>query len=52
MLSNHADHKCKECQKISPIFIELLKHVTKYHYKDEGDIQDRKSEEDVFMKLN
>ena len=46
MLTNHEDHQFKECQEKLPTFMELLKHVAKHHFKDQGNIEDLNSEED------
>ena len=48
MVTNHADHVCKQCKENLPSFMELLKHVDKYHCKDQSDTHDKKSENNGF----
>ena len=33
----HEEHQCKECKEKFSSSIDLLKHVSKHHFKDEGD---------------
>ena len=50
IITNHEDHNCKECHEKLPTSMELLKHVAKYHCKEQVDIHERNSVEDVFEK--
>ena len=42
-LTKHEHHKCKECNENLPNFMQLLKHVAKYHNTED----DEKSKEEV-----
>ena len=37
MKSKHEEHQCKECKEKFSSSIDLLKHVSKHNFKDEGD---------------
>ena len=40
ILTSHGDHGCKECNDNFKSFIELLKHVAKYHFKEPDEVTD------------
>ena len=42
----HEEHPCKECQEKLPSFTELLNHIAKYDYKEQGDGE---SEDDAIL---
>ena len=50
MLIKHESHECKECKEKLPSAMKLLKHVAEKHFKDQGNVQDRTSEEDAVEK--
>ena len=35
----HEEHPCKECQEKLSSFTELLKHIAKYHCKEQSNIE-------------
>ena len=45
MLMKHQEHQCKECKESSPTFMELLRHISQYHCKDQGGVQEGQYEE-------
>ena len=51
MITNNADHICKQCKKNLPSFMELLKHVEKHHCKYQRDTHDKNYANDGFGKL-
>ena len=40
IITSHEDHGCKECNENFKSFIELLKHVSKYHFKEPDEVTD------------
>ena len=45
MLSKHEEHQCKECNKKLSTLVELLKHVSKYHYQEQNEVQEEQTED-------
>ena len=39
MITKHQEHPCKECKKKFSTFMELLNHVAKYHFQEQGEVQ-------------
>ena len=37
MNTKHEEHQCKQCKEKLPSFMDLLKHVSKNHYRDEDE---------------
>ena len=40
MITKHTKHQCKDGQEKVPTFIELLKHVSKHHFKEQDEVQE------------
>ena len=49
IITKHEVHQCKECDEKLPTFMNLLKHVAKNHYKDQGEGEKRHSEDDAIL---
>ena len=45
MLSKHEEHQCKECNKKLSTLVELLKHLSKYHYQEQYEVQEEQTED-------
>ena len=47
MITNHSHHTCKECKESLPSVMELLKHISKHHSKEQSDTNDKSFKEDL-----
>ena len=45
MLNKHEGHQCKECNKKLSTIVDLLKHVSTYHYQEQNDVQEENTED-------
>ena len=43
----YEEHSCKECKEKLSSFTELIKHIAKYHCKDQGKVE---SEDDANLR--
>ena len=54
IVTKHEEHQCKECKEKLPSFMDLLKHVSKHHFKDEDEKKLNAEQDELFdnMLLN
>ena len=46
-ITKHEDHVCKECEEKLPYLMELMKHVSKHHYKELNSEKNQIEEENI-----
>ena len=44
MITKHSEHQCKEWDDKFLTFMELLKHVSNQHFKEQFEVQDEDNE--------
>ena len=51
MVTNHENHKCKECKEELSTFMELLKHVAQHHSNERVDINKEENEKGLLQDM-